>query len=167
MSGNPLLWRFSGMTSSRVSLAGKMCFGLVVAAAMSTACSSGLKVAAAGGAGATGTTGGIGTTGGMATTGGIDTAGGMVATGGIGTTGAQPGRPAGVAASRRSACRARGPRRRAALRFLRSLRCSWISPQVLPLALGPRARRSRVARTLGRPRPTTAIRWMPTRSTVL
>jgi len=76
------------MTSSRVSLAGKMCFGLVVAAAMSTACSSGLKVAAVGGAGATGTTGGIGATGGMAATGGMTTTGGIGITGGAtGTTG--------------------------------------------------------------------------------
>ncbi|HJX52276.1 MAG TPA: hypothetical protein VJ801_05875 [Polyangia bacterium] len=73
------------MTSSRVSLAERMCLGLVVAAGMSTACSSsGMAVNATGGAGTAGATG---TTGGMATTGGIGTTDSMATTGGIGTTG--------------------------------------------------------------------------------
>jgi len=81
------------MTGSHVSLPGGMCLGLVVAAAISTACSSsGMTVHAAGGAGiagATDTTGGMADTGGMAITGGISTTGG---TGGAtGTTGGSGG----------------------------------------------------------------------------
>jgi len=72
------------MTSPCVSLAGRMCLGLIVAVAMSTACSTGLPPNASGGAGTTGATG---STGGMATTGGIATTGGMATTGGIATTG--------------------------------------------------------------------------------
>jgi len=66
------------MTSPCVSLAGRMCLGLIVAVAMSTACSSsGMKAGASGGAGTTGATG---STGGMATTGGIATTGGAIGT---------------------------------------------------------------------------------------